>query len=68
MLQIQKFEDRGAGLAAVFWDEIESREIVLNEPSLRMRIENMKAADLDVSAENAALAEMVRMKAQPQEV
>lgn len=59
MLVIKKFEDRGAGLAAVFYDSFFDCEIVLNEANLRTRIANLNIIGHDTSVENAALTGMV---------
>jgi hypothetical protein len=62
-LVIDRFEDRGMGLVVVFKDPFNAqKEIVMSEDNLRSRIDNLCKWGIDVSAETAALCELVRRK------
>lgn len=74
MFTFDRFDDRGAGLVAIFSVEgvdlshlliygktdTRLREVVLNQSSLRTRIHNLRSYGINTSVEETVLAEMVR--------
>lgn len=61
MLILKAIEDRGAGLAAVFYTDY-GNELVLNEESLCIRIDNLNQAGINTDAERKTLIQMKYVK------